>query len=166
MSSFRYLARPAPLALLLLVWGCGSPSGPQGPSSDDEAGEPGDAPARPDLVGEPPGDPVVPALNAGDPDDTDPAEQPAAPGTPELRQCGGTCEQTCACLAVACGAQRASAGNCDGLAAACQRECVGSRCSIGDPDCARLVQRPQASDPDGPVEPPGGAGPDPSPVDR
>jgi hypothetical protein len=163
MSAFRYLGRPGSIALLL-VWACGSPSGPQA-FSEAEPSEAGDAPTAPDLTSEPPGDPGAPAVNAGPPGDSDP-EQPAALGTPDVSQCGGTCEQTCDCLAAACGVQQASDGACDAQAAACQRECVGSRCSIGDPGCARLVPRPRASDPDGPVEPPGGAGPDPSPIDR
>jgi hypothetical protein len=164
MSSFHYLPRLTPLALLLLNGACGSPSGPR-PISDDERSEAGDAPADPDLASETPGDPRVPATYIGDPGDTDPS-QPAALGTPDISGCGGSCEATCGCLAAACAAQPPATGTCDALAATCQQACVGSRCSIGDPDCSRLVPRPGASDPDGPVEPPGGAGPDPSPIDR
>jgi hypothetical protein len=90
-----------------------------------------------------------------------------AAGVPSTVQCDGTCIEICSCIGAVCAGAQPNL-NCEAAETTCIEGCNGSSCTVGDPRCFFWSPAPVSStpsDPSAPGQPPGGAGPDPSPID-
>jgi hypothetical protein len=150
---------------LLSGLACGGPED-SAPASETEAAS-REVPVDVDVS--PPARLATPAAPGGDFGDLSVTEQGAAgyevrardaAGMVLVSQCGGSCEEVCSCLEAACTTAQPD-WNCGGAAVACIAACSTSSCLTSDPNCGALLPMGVAS----PDPEPGGAGPDPSPID-